>query len=391
MAEENDFERTEPASQRRLDEAREEGDVPRSRELDTCMILCAAAGGLWFFGATLMRDLHVFLASGLTFDRSHAFDLEVVLSRLAADIAGLLRAFAPLALLLLAVALVAPLLIGGWLFNTKAIKLDFSRLSPRRGLGNMFSLHAGVELSKAVGKALLVSVVALVVVWHQKEAVLALSVEPFRVGSAHLGRLLLTGFLATSAALAVIALVDAPYQVWQYARKLRMTRDQLRQEAKELEGDPQVRGKIRAQQREMARRRMMSQVPHADVVVTNPSHFAVALKYADGAMGAPRVVAKGADEVAARIREVATEHDVPLLEAPPLARALYRHTDIGDEIPEALYTAVAEVLAYVFQLRAYRERGGVRPVAPSSLAVPPHLDPQKDNGASPRPSGSGVM
>jgi flagellar biosynthesis protein FlhB len=377
MAEQNDFEKTEPASQRRLEDAREEGDVPRSREVETCLILLAAAGGLWFLGETLLGDLNRLLASGLTFDRTHAFESAVLLNQIAADIGGVLFAFAPLALLLVGAALVAPLLIGGWLFNTKSIKLDISRLSPLRGLRNMLSVRAGMELTKAVGKALLVGMIAVIVVWHQKEAALTLASEPLRVSAAHLGELLLRGFAATTAALSVIALADAPFQLWQYARKLRMTREEMRQETKETEGNPQLKARIRAQQREVARRRMMSEVPKADVVVTNPTHFAVALKYADGEMSAPKVVAKGVDQVAARIREIATENNVPLLAAPPLARALYRHTDIGDEIPEALYTAVAEVLAYVFQLRAYRRSGGTNPLAPNSLMVPPHLDPQK--------------
>jgi flagellar biosynthetic protein FlhB len=149
----------------------------------------------------------------------------------------------------------------------------------------------------------------------------------------------------------------------------------LRQEAKESDGNPEIKAKIRQQQREMAKRRMMSEVPTADVVVTNPTHFAVALKYTEGKMRAPQVVAKGADEVAAKIRELAKEHNVPLLEAPPLARALFRHTDLGEEVPEKLYTAVAEVLAYVFQLKAYRDRGGMQPQEPSELDVPAEMDP----------------
>jgi len=381
LSEENDLERTEPASQHRREEARREGDVPRSKEVDTCLLLLSAAVGLWLLGGALARDLSLFLAAGLTFDRVHAFEPEILLNRLAADLGGVLLAFAPLAVLLVVVALVSPLLIGGWIFSTKQIKPDLSRLSPFRGLGNMLSVHAAAELAKAMGKAVIAGMVALMVVWHQKEALLTLSLEPLNLGSAHVGELLLKGFMATTGALCVIALVDVPFQLWHYARKLRMTREEMRQESKEMEGDPQIKARIRAQQREVARRRMMSEVPTADVVVTNPQHFAVALRYADGELGAPRVVAKGIDEVAKRIREVATEHNVPLLEAPPLARALYRHADLGDEIPEALYSAVAEVLAYVFQLRAYRQRGGAYPVAPTSLPIPPQLDPQ--SGARP--------
>jgi flagellar biosynthetic protein FlhB len=189
------------------------------------------------------------------------------------------------------------------------------------------------------------------------------------------GRLLAVAFVTMVGALGVIALLDGPYQMWHYANKLKMTREEMMQEHKESEGNPQIKGKIRQMQREMARRRMMAAVPTADVVVTNPTHYAVALKYSDGQRGAPQVVAKGTDEVAAKIREIAKENKVALLEAPPLARALYKHTEIGDEIPEQLYSAVAEVLAYVFQLRSYSKSGGKYPDRPTKLAVPAEMDP----------------
>lgn len=378
MDEESNLEKTEPASQRRRDQAREEGDVPRSRELETFFMLFAAAGGLWFAGGALIRQLNTLLVSGLTFDRSHAFDSNALLNGALVDLSGVVLAFAPFAGLLIIVAIASPLLIGGWVFSAKAIWPDFSRLSPTRGIGNLFSTHAGVELCKAIGKAALVGGVAFLVIWKEKDAFLALSFQPLKVSAAHLASLLWSSFLAMSGALLLIAAIDAPYRSWQYARRLRMTRDELRQETRESEGDPHIKAKIRTLQRAMARRRMMSEIPNADVVVTNPTHYAVALQYADGKKGAPRVVAKGADVVAAKIRDVAEENRVPIVEAPPLARALYRHTDLGEEIPEALYTAVAEVLAYVFQLRAYRKGAGVRPIEPASLAVPPHLDPQDE-------------
>ena len=283
--------------------------------------------------------------------------------------------FAPIALLLIIVALASPAVIGGWLFSTKALQPNFGRMNPVKGLGNLVSSNAAMELGKAIAKTILVGVVAWLVIWQQKDAVLALSVESMHEGSTHLASLLWISFITIVGALGIIVMIDAPYQVWHHANKLKMTRQEVRQEARESDGDPQIKAKIRAQQREMARRRMMSEVPTADVVVTNPTHYAVALKYSDGAMRAPKVVAKGADEVAAKIRELAGANNVPLLEAAPLARALYRHAELGDEIPEALYTAVAEVLAYVFQLRAYRQHGGVRPEIPGELDVPPQLDP----------------
>jgi flagellar biosynthetic protein FlhB len=358
-----------------LEQAREEGDVPRSRELATCTILLGAGLGLWFLGDRMARQLNHLLASGLAFDRERAFDFDLLWAHLSANVIDVLIAFAPLAGLLMLVALGSPLLIGGWLFSTKALQPNFDRLNPMNGLGNMFSAHSGVELLKAIAKALLVGVVSWVVVSRQIDSMLALTVEPLKDGASHLVHLLLTSFIAIVSALVVIALIDAPYQMWQYANKLKMTREELRQEAKEQDGDPQVKARIRQMQREMARRRMMAEVPTADVVVTNPTHYAVALKYTEGRMGAPVVVAKGTDQIAAKIREIAAEHNVPLLEAPPLARALHKHTELGDQIPQALYTAVAEVLAYVFQLRAFKENGGMRPREPQDLYVPPELDP----------------
>ncbi|MES2534872.1 MAG: flagellar biosynthesis protein FlhB [Pseudomonadota bacterium] len=375
MAEDSDLEKTEPASARRLEQAREEGDVPRSRELATCTLLLAAGGGFWFMGDSLVRQLNRVLVSGLTFERAQAFDSDLLLARLAGSLGGVLLALAPLAVLLILVALASPLLIGGWLFSAQSLQPKFERMNPLKGLGNMVSMRALTELAKAIAKTILVGSIAWMVISSQIDEVLELSVEPLATGITHLGELMLVSFLSIVSALILIALVDAPYQMWQYANKLKMTKQEVRQESKESDGNPEIKAKIRAQQREMARRRMMSEVPGADVVITNPTHYAVALKYADGAMRAPKVVAKGADEVAARIREIAGASAVPLLEAPALARALYRHAELGDEIPEALYTAVAEVLAYVFQLRTFGEHGGTRPQAPREVAVPPEFDP----------------
>jgi len=389
MAEDSDLERTEPASPRRLEQAREEGDVPRSRELATCTILLGAGFGLWFLGEGMVRRLHHMLESGLAFDRERAFDFNLLLMHLGSELADVLVTFSPLAVLLLLAALGSPLLIGGWLFSTKALQPNFERLNPMNGLGNMFSMHSGIELLKAIAKAILVGVVSWIVVSRQIDTMLVLTVEPLKDGASHLTHMLLTSFIAIVCALVVIAMVDAPYQMWHYANKLKMTREELRQEAKEQDGDPQIKARIRQMQREMARRRMMAEVPTADVVVTNPTHYAVALKYAEGKMGAPKVVAKGADEVAAKIRELAAEHNVPLLEAPPLARALYKHSELGDQIPEALYTAVAEVLAYVFQLRTFKQHGGVRPQEPQGILVPPELDPL--NAAAQAAPDNGMM
>jgi flagellar biosynthetic protein FlhB len=380
MADDSEMEKTEPASQKRLDDAREQGDVPRSRELATCSVLLAAGCALWMLGGKLVAQLGSLLGSSLVFEREQAYDMDLLVTRAASLLADVLLAFAPVAGVLVLVAIGAPLLTGGWNFSTKAFLPNFGKLNPLTGITRMVSTNSLVELGKALGKTVLVGYVAWIVVRGRQDEVMALALEPLNVGSAHLGQLLLECFMLIVAALIAIAAIDVPYQLWHHAKKLKMTREELRQEAKESEGNPEIKAKIRATQREMARRRMMAEIPTADVVVTNPTHYAVALKYTEGKMGAPRVVAKGADEVAAKIRELAAEHNVPLLEAPPLARALFRHAELGDEIPEKLYTAVAEVLAYVFQLKAHASQGGLRPTPPTALEVPPGMDPNEQQG-----------
>ena len=376
MAEESGAERNHPASEKRLRQARENGDIPRSREVATFTVLMTAGAGLWMMGGGLVNKLSTVLERGLSLDREQIYNPNVLFERVGADIGGVLLACLPLAGMVMLMMVASPLLIGGWNFSAKAFMPNFGKLNPMRGLGNMVSSNSLVELLKAVAKTLLVGAVAWFVVMSQKDAMIGLVAEPFGTAAPHLGSLLAKAFLTMVGALGAIAILDGPYQMWHHANKLKMTRQEVIQESKESDGNPQIKGKIRQMQREMAQKRMMSNVPTADVVVTNPTHFAVALKYGEGQRGAPRVVAKGTDEVAAKIRELAKEHKVAMLEAPALARALYKHTDIDDEIPEALYSAVAEVLAYVYQLRAYT-KGTLDqyPDRPKKLPVPPEMDP----------------
>ncbi len=374
MSEDSDAEKTEDASPRKIEKAREDGDVPRSRELATFTVLMTAGACLWAFGGSLVGKLAMSLKSGLTLDREQVFNPNVLLERILNDLIDVLLACLPIAGAIMLIALVSPLLIGGWLFSSKAFMPNFGKLNPMKGIGNMFSKNALVELLKAIIKTIVIGVVAWIVVSGQKEAMLGLAVEPLNESSAHVGDMIGRSFLFITAALGVIALIDGPYQLWHWKDKLKMTRQELIQESKESDGNPQIKGKIRQMQREMARGRMMQNVPTADVIVTNPTHYAVALKYADG-KGAPRVVAKGVDDIAARIREMGLENKVPMLEAPALARALFKHTEIDDEIPEKLYSAVAEVLAYVYQLRAYKKGEGDYPDRPTRLKVPDEMDP----------------
>jgi len=374
MAEDSDAEKTEPASQRRLDQAREEGDVPRSREVATFTVLMAAGAGLWMTGSGLVRELSHSLASGLSLTREQVFNPDILATRILVDVVNVMLACLPIGVAVMVVALASPLLVGGWLFSAKAFTPNFMKLNPISGISNMFSTNSLVELLKAIIKSIVVGVVAYMVISRQLQEAIGLMTEPLHTGSTHVMNMLAFSFMVIVGALGLIAAIDAPYQMWHYANKLKMTRQELIQESKESDGNPQIKGKIRQLQREMAKKRMMQEVPTADVVVTNPTHYAVALKYAEGGQGAPRVVAKGTDEVAAKIRELAKEHRVAILEAPPLARALHKHTEIGDEISPRLYAAVAEVLAYVYQIKAYRP--GLRyPDRPTRLDVPDDMDP----------------
>jgi flagellar biosynthetic protein FlhB len=377
MAEEDsDLEKTESPSQRRLDQAREEGQVARSRELSTFTVLMAGGAGIWLMGSVLAHQLISLIREGLTLDTGLAFHTDQLLPRLHELSEATLFAFLPLLGLLLAVALFSPLLLNGWLFSFKPLQPNFDKLNPLNGIGRMFSINSLMELVKAIAKSVVVGGVGAWVIWHNKSAVLMLVSEPLAIAIPHLASLVWGSFAAIMGGMLLIVAVDVPFQLWEHNKKLKMTKEEVRQEAKETEGDPQVKARVRSMQREMARRRMMAEIPKADVVVTNPTHYSVALKYSDNKMRAPVVVAKGSHLMAARIKEIANENNVPILEAPPLARALHKHCEIGEAIPEALYTAVAEVLAYVYQLRRYKTVGGAYPQEPHELPVPKELDPE---------------
>ncbi len=373
MAEESDLEKTESASPRRLEKAREDGDVARSRELVTLVILGAGISGLWLTSGSLGTTFGGALQHGLQFDRKSAFDASHMLTQTGSMVLEALLAIAPFFGMMMLAALVGPIILGGWLFSTKAIAPKFSKLNPLAGIGRMFSTQSLAELTKALAKSLLVGVVAWWVISGHVGDMVALMGEPAHRALPHAIRMIVVDCAVIAATLVIVAMIDVPYQLWSHAKKLRMSREDLRQEHKESEGDPHVKANIRRMQQQVAKRRMMAEVPKADIVVTNPTHFAVALKYRDGDMRAPRVVAKGSDLVAQRIRELAKEHNVAVLEAPPLTRALFKHTRLGDEIPAGLYTAVAEVLAWVYQLKRWKDEGGDAPRTPSDLPVPAEL------------------
>ncbi|TDN67971.1 flagellar biosynthesis protein FlhB [Paraburkholderia sp. BL10I2N1] len=374
MTEDSDLEKTESATPRRLDKAREEGQVARSRELSTFALLAAGFYGVWGLSGTIGYHMQTMLRTAFTFDHTTVFETRRML--IGAGVAGRegLSALWPILALTGAAALLAPLALGGWLISTKSLGPNFSRLDPVAGLGRMFSINGPIQLGLSVAKTLVVGVIGATAIWQRRDEILALATQPLLAALSNAFHLIAVCCGMTVAGMFLVAALDVPYQIWTFHKKLRMTKEDVKREHRENEGDPQVKGRIRQQQRAMARRRMMREVPKADVVVTNPTHFAVALQYTDGEMRAPKVIAKGVNLVAARIRELAAEHNVPLLEAPPLARALYHNVELDKEIPGPLYGAVAEVLAWVYQLRRFREDGGEKPVAPTELDVPADLD-----------------
>lgn len=369
MAEDSGQERTEKATPKRLKDARDKGQIARSRELNSAALVLLGAGGLWALGGHLGSVFIDLMRGGFTIDRAAALDPAALVSYLGAASGQALWALAPWLSLALVIAAAAPMLLGGFLLSAENLTPKFERLDPAKGLKRVFSAQGAVETGKALAKFLVLGGIAWFVVRQMAPALLALGSEPMPGAIVHALGLSAKAFFLTALGLLLIAAVDVPFQLWNHAKQLRMTRQDIKDEMKESEGRPEVRGRIRQRQQELSRRRMMQDIPKASVVITNPTHYAVALRYDVGADGAPRLVAKGADLVAQQIRAAAREHGVPILEQPPLARALFYTTKLGAEVPRELYTVVAQVLAWVYQLRAGQHGLGDLP----ALAVPDEL------------------
>ena len=371
MESDRDQERTESATPKRQREAREKGQVARSRELNTAVLMLATAAGMFFSGASMLRGLGNLMRGSLTLNRHAILNPGHMPHAFLHAVVSVLARFAPLALIMLAAAWLAPLALGGWSFSPAAMGFKWDRLDPIRGIGRLFSLRSLMELAKSLAKFVLLAVIASMLLWHRSAEIIGLGTEPLDVALSHMVVLLLQSLAVLCLGLVAIAAVDVPFQLWDHARELKMTRQEVRDEFKETEGRPEVKAQIRRIQREMAKRRMMTEIPKADVIVTNPTHYAIALRYDQTRMRAPRVVAKGADLIAEQIRKIGAEHRVAILSAPPLARALYFSTELGREIPAGLYLAVAKVLAYVYQLRSRGAEPGSEPIP--DLEIPDDL------------------
>ncbi|MED5509798.1 MAG: flagellar biosynthesis protein FlhB [Pseudomonadota bacterium] len=374
MAEESGQEKTEEPTAKRLEEAREKGQVPRSRELTTVLVMILSAVTLFFVGENIVADLGEVMALSFSLTRKQLFDTDAMVNTFIQSVEIMAFDIGIFLAVTLVAALAAPALIGGWNFSGQAMAPKGERMSPLKGLKRIFGPQGLIELAKALGKFILVGAISTAILWGIRDQLLTLGRQEVEVAMADLGYLTLWVFLAITASLLLIAVVDVPFQLWNHTRQLRMTKQEVKDEMKDSEGNPEVKGRIRRMQVQMSQQRMMQDIPSADVVITNPTHYAVALKYDQTKSGAPVVVAKGADLISQQIRMVAEHNEVPILSAPPLTRAVYYSTEIGDEIPSGLYIAVAQVLAFVFQLRRYRKQGGNKPhLNTEDLPIPDDL------------------
>jgi flagellar biosynthetic protein FlhB len=374
MAEESGQDKSLPASARKIERAREEGQVARSRDVGHALVLGASFAMLGVLMPWIFERLTALMRTGLRFDRAaltDAYASNLIHGQLVAG----LEIWAPFGIAGALMGAAGAVAVSGFIFTGKPLIPQFNRIDPISGFGRLFSAQSLVENLKLF--VVLMALVALTgyIAWVYGGQWMAVTTMPLQTALPEAGFTLLKAVFWLIGFVIFVAVLDVPLQIWRHKENLKMTVEEMRQEHKETEGNPEIKNKIRQLQRQAARQRMMAAVPTATVIVTNPTHYAVALAWDEQTGGAPKVVAKGVDAVAAKIRELGAEHKVPLLEAPPLARALYTHVEIEQEIPATLYAAVAQVLAYVFQLNASLRGDALTPSAPSSIAIPAGMDP----------------
>ncbi len=366
MAQEGDNgqEKTEQPTPKKLADARKKGQVPRSKELNSMSIMVLGSLGLLFMGSYMLSHIGMMMQHGFRLSREQLFDHNSLLEMLSSAISTGFTGIAPFLVLMTIAAIFTPALLGGWSFSVEALAFKGERINPLKGFKRIFSANGLMELVKAIAKFLVVSIVAVAYLWSKSDELLGLGSQPLSIALSHGAHLLGMSFLVVSSTLILISVIDVPYQLWDHAQKLKMTLQEVRDEMKDTEGKPEVKSKIRMIQQQLAQQRMMEAVPEADVIITNPTHFAVALKYKHQEMAAPLVVAMGKDLIALKIREIAELNNVEIFEAPPLARTLYANSELNREIPAHLFFAVAQVLAFVFQLKTAREQGLEMPQRP---------------------------
>ncbi len=374
MAEsESGQDKTEDPTDKKLREARENGEVARSKELNTLAVMIGGCGALLAYGGHLAQTLMDLMRMNFHLSREAILDQSQMGLFLLASGKLAINAVMPILLVLIVVSFIAPISLGGWLFSAGSMAPKFSRMNPLSGVKRMFSMHALTELLKALAKFFVVLLVALFVLKKDRNDLLSIAHEPLEMAIIHCVQLVGWNALWMSMGLIIIAAVDVPIQMYQSRQKLLMTKQEVRDEHKDSEGRPEVKQRIRQLQREMSQRRMMSAIPTADVIITNPTHYAVALKYDPEKGNAPMLLAKGTDFIALKIREIGNEHNIQILESPALARSIFYSTELEQQIPAGLYLAVAQVLAYVYQIRQYRAGRGKRPIPLKDLPIPPDL------------------
>ena len=374
MAEsESGADKTEDPTEKRKKDSREKGEIARSKELNTLAIMLAGSAGLLIFGGALAQDLMELMRYNFSLSREVLLNTDSMGIFLLHSGKIALIAVQPVLVTLLIAALVGPISLGGWLFAPGSMAPKFSRMNPAAGIKRMFSAKALVELLKALAKFFIILIVALLVLKSDIDDLLRIAHEPLELAVIHSLQVVGWSALWMACGLFLIAAVDVPVQLWESHKKLLMTKQEVRDEHKDQEGRPEVKQRIRQLQRDMSQRRMMAAIPDADVIITNPTHYAVALKYDPEKGGAPMLLAKGSDFLALKIREIGTKHNILLLESPALARSIYYSTELEQEIPAGLYLAVAQVLAYVYQIRQYQAGRGKRPDPLKDLPIPPDL------------------
>ena len=374
MAEsESGADKTEDPTEKRKKDSREKGEIARSKELNTLAIMLAGSAGLLIFGGALAQDMMELMRYNFSLSRDVLLNPDSMGAFLLHSGKVALIALQPVLLTLLIAALVGPISLGGWLFAAGSLAPKFSRMNPAAGIKRMFSAKALVELLKALAKFFIILIVALLVLKSDIDDLLRIAHEPLELAVIHSLQVVAWSALWMACGLILIAAVDVPVQLWESHQKLLMTKQEVRDEHKDQEGRPEVKQRIRQVQREMSQRRMMAAIPDADVIITNPTHYAVALKYDPEKGGAPMLLAKGSDFLALKIREIGAKHNILLLESPALARSIYHSTELEQEIPAGLYLAVAQVLAYVYQIRQHQAGKGKRPDPLKDVPIPPDL------------------
>jgi flagellar biosynthetic protein FlhB len=370
MAEETGQEKSEEPTAKKLEDSKKKGQIARSRELNTVVMLLSGATGLLILGDNIAESLWNLMEEQFSLGRADIFDDKAIVGHFDLALTGALTTVAPFMMLMLVAAFVGPIFMGGWSFSMESMAPKLEKLNPMKGLGRIFAVRGLVELVKALLKFILVAGATVLLFNHYINDFLGLTGEGLEKAIPHVAGIVMLAFLLLSTSLILVVAVDVPFQLWDHKKKLKMTLQEVKDEMKETDGRPEVKSKIRSIQMEMAQGRMMEEVPKADVIVTNPTHYAVALKYDQDGGGAPRVVAKGTELVAAQIRNLGTNAGVTLVAAPPLARALYYSTKLDQEIPGGLYLAVAQVLAYVYQVESAVKRGAEMPTPPSDFEIP---------------------